>query len=206
MLSYNYERDLDSHMMKNTEWGAVAYLSHSAYGINGEVWINNNENYMTGCVGDSVSASSYNGCANAYNTTIGYNGSTTGNITGIYDMSGGAWEYVAGYVDGNPKSSGFTTDVLTSEVYSKYLDVYNASSATKTYNYRILGDATGEMGPFYGNKNNWYSDYAQFVNSDKPWFIHGAYFKDGTLAGQFDFSCWGGGTTSSIGSRLVLAI
>ena len=29
-----YQRELDSHMMKNTEWGAVAYLSHSIYGIN----------------------------------------------------------------------------------------------------------------------------------------------------------------------------
>src|SRR5699024_208274 len=27
--SYDYKRDLDSHMMKNTEWGAVAYLQHS---------------------------------------------------------------------------------------------------------------------------------------------------------------------------------
>ena len=32
--------NLDSHMMKNTEWGAVAYLSMSVYGKNGEVWNN----------------------------------------------------------------------------------------------------------------------------------------------------------------------
>ena len=25
--SYNYKRDLDSHMMKNTEWGAGAYMN-----------------------------------------------------------------------------------------------------------------------------------------------------------------------------------
>ena len=37
MNSYNYERGLDSHMLKNTEWGAVAYLSHSAYGIGTEI-------------------------------------------------------------------------------------------------------------------------------------------------------------------------
>ena len=30
--SYNYKRDLESHMMKNTEWGAVAYLTQSKYG------------------------------------------------------------------------------------------------------------------------------------------------------------------------------
>ena len=38
--SYNYLRENDSHMMKNTEWGAVAYLSHSKYGTNKEININ----------------------------------------------------------------------------------------------------------------------------------------------------------------------
>ena len=46
--SYNYQRDLDSHMMKNTEWGAVAYLQHSAYGSGASVRINNNSDYITG--------------------------------------------------------------------------------------------------------------------------------------------------------------
>ncbi len=46
--SYNYKRNLDSHMMKNTEWGAVAYLSHSKYGINTEININNNSSFKTG--------------------------------------------------------------------------------------------------------------------------------------------------------------
>ena len=35
-------------MMKNTEWGAVAYLSHSAYGSQTSVRINNNSAYITG--------------------------------------------------------------------------------------------------------------------------------------------------------------
>ena len=47
-VSYNYKRELESHMMKNTEWGAVAYLSHSIYGINDEVRLNNNSDYLTG--------------------------------------------------------------------------------------------------------------------------------------------------------------
>ena len=40
--SYNYQRNLDSHMMKNTEWGVVAYLQHSAYGSSTSIRINNN--------------------------------------------------------------------------------------------------------------------------------------------------------------------
>ena len=39
--SYDYNRELDSHMMKNTEWGAVAYLSHSKYGNIASLRINN---------------------------------------------------------------------------------------------------------------------------------------------------------------------
>lgn len=31
-----------------------------------------------------------------YNEIGGENASTTGNVYGIYDMAGGAWEYVAG--------------------------------------------------------------------------------------------------------------
>ena len=46
--SYDYQRNLDSHMMKNTEWGAVAYLQHSAYGNATSVRLNNNSDYVTG--------------------------------------------------------------------------------------------------------------------------------------------------------------
>lgn len=28
----NYNTTLDSHLMKNSEWGATAYLTHSQYG------------------------------------------------------------------------------------------------------------------------------------------------------------------------------
>jgi hypothetical protein len=209
MASYAYNRNLDSHMMKNTEWGAVVYLSYSEYGKNDEVWINNNKNYMTGCVGDSVSASSYDGCANAYNTTTGYNGSTTGNITGIYDMSGGTWEYMAAYIDGKTASSGFSKTSGDLTTYAKYLDVYNASSDTNTYNYRILGDATGEMGPFYkiGSSyyNNWFQDPSGFVSSSDPWFNRGAGYSSGTNAGRFNFSR-SNGSADSLGTRLVLAV
>src|SRR5574344_1012975 len=52
---------IDTHMMKNMEWGAVAYLTSSIYGrytdtstciTSGcEVWINNNSSFTTGCAG-----------------------------------------------------------------------------------------------------------------------------------------------------------
>ena len=65
--SYNYERGKESHLMKNSEWGACAYLTQSKYGRNGhEIDINNSSTYITGNGGGSPTASA--GTGNAYNT------------------------------------------------------------------------------------------------------------------------------------------
>ena len=217
LTSYNYKRNLDSHMMKNTEWGAVAYLSHSQFGIGYEVNINNNSSNKTGYSallstdqqtypGTSGDGSDYN---LAYNTKIGYLASTTGNITGVYDMSGGTWEFVAGYISGNTGSSGLTP----TNYDSKYFDVYNSSSSDTSYTYRILGDATGEMGPFRNYvdndstsryHNSWYRDESSFVDSSNPWFGRGGHYSYGTLAGQFYFDGRTGAASVNIGFRIVL--
>lgn len=214
----SYNTNLDSHMMKNTEWGAAAYLSHSVYGINTAVRINNNSAFLTGYAAvDGTDQSSYPGTYGTdssvtlpYNTETGYKASTTGNITGIYDMSGGAWEYMAAYMAIG--SSGFTTDELTAN--AKYLDVYPSNSTTTSYNNRILGDATGEMGPFYSYAekdgtsryhNNWYADRSYFVDSTHPWFGRGGVYADGVLAGQFHFHRYTGEASINDTARLVLA-
>ncbi|MCI8795211.1 MAG: hypothetical protein HFI73_07595, partial [Bacilli bacterium] len=219
--AYNYYRELDSHMMKNTEWGAVAYLSHSKYGINTEVRINNNSAYLTGYAAtDETDQTSYPGVSGTtsdvtlpYNTPTGYKASTTGNITGIYDMSGGARDCVAGYVPSSSDASGFTLADLN--IYSKYLDLYPDNTTIKSWNNRILGDATGEMGPFYyyvdkdNNKryhNNWYNDNSCFLDSTNPWFYRGGLYVDGVLASQFYFNDYTGNTNTGIGSRLVLTV
>ena len=219
--AYNYNRELDSHMMKNTEWGAVAYLSHSKYGINTEVRINNNSAYLTGYAAtDETDQTSYPGVSGTtsdvtlpYNTPTGYKASTTGNITGIYDMSGGARDCVAGYVPSSSDASGFTLADLN--IYSKYLDLYPDNTTIKSWNNRILGDATGEMGPFYyyvdkdNNKryhNNWYNDNSCFLDSNNPWFYRGGLYVDGVLASQFYFNDYTGNTNTGIGFRLVLTV
>lgn len=218
--SYNYERNLDSHMMKNTEWGAVAYLSHSRYGIDKEVNINNNNQHKTGYSAyPSTDQSSYpgevgdGGSYNApYNTSVGYLASTTGNITGIYDMSGGAHEYMASYRGETLLDSGFTDETIAS-YDSKYFDVYNKNSEASSRNYRILGDATGEMSPFSyyadsdGNNrdhNDWYADSCGFVQSTSSWFSRGSRAAFGALAGQFSFHRESGIDGDNKSSRLVL--
>ena len=216
--SYNYKRDLNSHMMKNTEWGAVAYLSHSKYGLSYEVNVNNNSSYKTGYSalpstnqqtfpGTSGDGAAYN---SAYNTDIGYLASTTGNISGVYDMSGGAWEYVSAYIIGNSGSSGFSASTLTN-YDSKYFDFYNVSSTISTYQYRILGDATGEMGPFKNDNtsrwhSSWYGDYSYFVDSSNSWFHRGGRYTDGMLSGTFYFDRSTGATDNYGGFHLVLSV
>ena len=127
--SYDYRRSLDSHMMKNMEWGAVAYLTNSQYGrCNGEcteVRINNSSNSVTGSsavsqpicgwTGSNLECNKYEGNAlgqdttyvNNYNNSKSIISSTTNNYYGVFDMAGGSWEYVMGVmVDqaGNPVS------------------------------------------------------------------------------------------------------
>ena len=104
---YGLDSSFDTHMMKNNEWGAVAYLTHSIYGrctsstSCSDIGINNSISYKTGygSPAGSSSNSSYTSSyveAKSYDTSQGMNASTTGNIYGVYDMSGGAEEYVMG--------------------------------------------------------------------------------------------------------------
>ena len=203
---YNYNRELDSHMMKNTEWGAVAYLSHSKYGINEEVRINNNSNYLTGYAANTKDADTSTIDNQSYNTETGYLASTTGNITGVYDMAGGAWEVLAAYRDATIGSSGLSLDEIRN-TYNKYIDVYAGNSELTTYSKRMLGDATGEMGPFYNSDyylNNCYDDVANFVGNAYPWFGRGGGCNQSSATGQFYFGRSTGEAANNVGTRIVL--
>ena len=223
-VSYNYKRELESHMMKNTEWGAVAYLSHSIYGINDEIRINNYSELKTGYAATTENGSSSTTEVAMWNTTVGYLASTTGNITGIYDMSGGAAEYVMGVMkdaNGNlisgydsVSNSGFNGTFNDGSSFtngidfpdSKYYDVYNYGTNLANYSRRILGDATGEMGPFHNYNSSWYNDEAWFARSGVPWFSRGGDYRNRSWAGAFLFFDHSGTAYSDISFRLVLCI
>lgn len=213
----NYLPTLNSHMMKNTEWGAVAYLSHSKYGTGKQISINNNSDYKTGYATlSSLNQTVFPGDSGntdaktvLYNTTDGVLASTTGNITGIYDMSGGANEYMASYMSGQKGSSGLATLPT-----GKYYDVYSASSSIHEYQYMILGDATGELGPFSEYRdsdneirahNSWYNNNSHFVGDSGPWFARGGKMNDGFLAGQFQFFRGSGVGSGTFTFRIVLS-
>ena len=206
----NYNSALNSHMMKNDEWGAVAYLSKSKYGKqNEEVWINNSSSYITGSAGNSASASGNTGTTTDYTSTQGVKASTTGTVYGVYDMSGGAWEYVAGYVNNgngnltNYGSSLVNGDAKTKNVYSKgssdsYENNYNANSSK-------YGDAVYETSA-NGNTGNgsWYGDCSYFPCAGGPFFARGGYYDNGAVAGVFYFDNYYGSSYGICSFRPVL--
>ena len=95
------QSDTDSHMMKNSEWGAVAYLSKSQYGLGSQDIMVNTKNF--GDDNNNVYAGTgYNNQGKEWNDTSIKelsSSSTTGNIYGIYDLSGGSWERTAAYIN-----------------------------------------------------------------------------------------------------------
>lgn len=204
---------LNSHMIKNSEWGAVAYLADSKYGRNGtEISVNQCSDYITGAgrgTGDNpiynskYTWSSLTKDEQKYKGTVGRLSSTTGNIYGIYDISGGAYEYVMGFygTDNNTPtfgSSGFTTSTFPSE--NKYYQIYlNSTNSCSNADGGILGDATKET-------KGWNSDYADFVYSPYPVFLRGGGYGDANSAGAFYFNGFNGDSYSSISFRVCLAV
>lgn len=179
---------IESHMIKNTEWGAVAYLSSSkygktdSYGNRNKVWNNpyyydstyqssitglcgkgeNKENLKTTNLGDTCK----------YNEIGGGNASTTGNVYGVYDMSGGSLEYVAGMLESHKKDDKGYYDFSDSSM-SKYFDWYAGSSSDfkNDINYKAnttkYGDAVYETSSSgYSSTGSWDSSMALFLYYD----------------------------------------
>ena len=207
----NYNSALNSHMMKNDEWGAVAYLSKSKYGKeNEEVWINNSSSYITGSAGNSASASQDTGTTTDYTSTQGVKASTTGTVYGVYDMSGGAHEYVAAYVNGENNrliiygKALINGETKTKNVYEKasrdyYEDNYNANSSK-------YGDAVYEVSKSGGYYSSWYGDYSHFPDFYGYFFERGSGYSRGAYAGVLAFHYSSGGSTNGYSFCPVLAV
>ena len=221
--AYNYDRSKESHMMKNSEWGAVAYLTHSQYGRNGhEIDINNSSSFITGNGGGSTNASEASGVTNAYNTTKGAGASTTGNIYGIYDLSGGAWERVAAYITNGNSSlnngQSFAYQTADPEGYqtrsTKYATVYPYDSSNDTYtnNYATYknagygyGDAILETSARGSGTTSWFGDYSFFPHTGTLFFLRGGGYGYGSSAGAFCFNVHNGNADGFDSFRVVLA-
>ena len=150
----------DSHMTKGSEWMTAAYLSQSKYGkygntmytgANKEVYQNKSSSYITGSSNGTPSQDTtntqckYNDITDRGSGTglCGGGASTTGNIYGIYDMSGGSWEY---QMSNYNKISGYTAISYTAE-QAKTILGRNNNAAVGIWN-------SGFNGPVYGKGLN----------------------------------------------------
>ena len=237
--------EVDSHMLTNMEWGAVAYLAHSEYGrcTSGdsstctEVAKNDSgeTSYYTNYTGRSSGAGGSDGYTAtgtytydgkdastmeyASNRSLGMNASTTGNIYGIYDMNGGAWEYVMGNMSSTNTGYEYLKN-YAGELYNylgneKFLTTYaygETSFDQTAYNRGRLGDATSEI----IIKNNqgdggWYDDSSAFTYGDATnaaaWFVRGETSRgDNKVVGIFGFTSRNGSVFLDIGTRASLVV
>ena len=184
---YGLSSTVDTHMMKNSEWAVVAYLSQSRYGklgnenftgVNKEIYQNKSNQFITGCsYGNPSNENTDYGCQYTYDIDInGTGASTTGTIYGVYDMSGGAFEIVMGIYNNNLGNSGFIT-MPEVRYYDKYTDT-NISLACN--NRECLSHGLGEIA-------GWYNDAKNMITVTSPWVASSGYYYDTTDAGVFYF-------------------
>jgi len=147
---YNIKRlnknNIDNYnIIKNTDWGALTYLTHSKYGL---------------CQNESCSSIGTN---NTYISGNEITDSTTNNIYGVFDLSGSASEFVmANYNNENNTINTTNTRFETIPTLDDY-DLYKKNEF-------ILGDATKEISLEEGI---WYNNHATFINETNNWFIRG---------------------------------
>lgn len=228
---YGLTSKTDSHLTKNSEWGAVAYLTHSKYGINGQevrinnVYVANNESTICGVTGygalaDNASQDKSRNLATltaenatgSWTTVNGQTASNTKNIYGIYDLSGGLWEWTAGYIA--PTSGAYISyggklkeNSTNSDRYkSKYVGTAqtNMGNYSQITNQSRKGEAIWETSSNIDGFSSWGNDYAFFVYSEEPFLVRGADNTNGSGAGVFAFSSVDGSCSAYVGFRPVL--
>ena len=245
----------DSHLMKNSEWGAIAYLAQSKYGNNNnEPYINNitlnsgsakrtetagktgvNSVYAvtgvtTGTTNAGASTKTLDNLTTTGNTANngtytwdqieGQKSSSTLNMYGVFDLSGGVWERTAGYVangNGNLNYYGSSlTDSGKRTTSTKYVTVYPhdtaetstdidiKSRANYNVNKYIFGDAIRETSTSGTGATSWKGDYSYFPALYTPFSLRGGGLWNGSIAGLFCFSRGDGNSYCNDGFRPVL--
>ena len=246
-----------SHMLKNSEWGAVAYLASSDYGAgidsSGNSKVFNNAQFQFDTDGNGQSSEGVTGCGpndsngsevpyedggtigtntacstdpelgskRSYNGEIGVLASTTNNVYGIYDMAGGADEYVMGNLSNYAnKATGDSYYPVNNDIPTPYVDIYlstdfspSNSAAQIRYSNDICtwgncgGHALHETKLYQSvssNSQSWGSDNSDFANSYVTWLVRGGYADSVADAGLFSSRIRNGGGSSIFGFRTAL--
>ena len=275
--SHNLDK-ATSHMLKNSEWGAITYLASSKYGA-GTNNVSINSAYpsesadadtpspslsyregTTGCGPNNInrSTTAYSSVTtstgekvnlpalssshiedplacgdvdHSYIGDIGQLASTTNNVYGIYDMSGGTYEYVMGnltgyddqsesdyfdagnpikppYVDLYKESLGFdedsSDDTNPAWSYSTNADYYNNDVCTWDACGGHALHETKQYQSAWSFSRSWGDDYSYFLKSSSRWFRRGGYANKSTSAGLFGSNSNDGSALTFNGFRSVL--
>ena len=227
---------LSSRMVNNNDWGAATYLSASRFGPGvGGVQINSQEYQThkmngkdstgtTGCgpyasynVQDTYSnggnlgtqeACSKSNKQRAYNGTLGQLASTTNNPTGIYDMSGGGWEYVAASYTTNLNESGVSKydDYFGTKAHPPYVNTYNITNLNSCTFTTCGGQALYETNKGTGDGHGRYQWNSQYMYFDPAslWFRRGGIYYYVSDAGLFSVDNRSGDAYSNDAFRVAL--
>lgn len=167
--------DVNYRIIKNTEWGAIAYLTHSNYGL---------------CQNDKCNEIGTN---QTYTSGNNQSDSTTGNIYGVYDMAGSAIEYtMSNYADSN-------NDLNLNNALFKDVAISNDDYNLYTKDSFILGDATKEISITGGI---WYGNTSNTINDTNNWIIRGGNTTE-SYKGIFAYSATNDITSEYISTRIV---
>ena len=187
---------IDTHLMKNVEWGAVSYLSKSCYGKDNTEVSTNTSSTVTG-----------GGTLLLYVTYTGL--STTGNVHGIYDMPGNTYEYTAAYI--NSTTANLTNNGANlKNAPNEYKDVYTITTDSQVNNYNNAankkGDAIYETSSSHTGSNSWFSDFSTMPNGTSPFFAMGGLSSSAASAGCFSFYMYTGASSNSYVFRPTLLV
>lgn len=208
--------ETDSHLMKNSEFGAVVYLTHSVYGTNRQPVTANTKN-----IEQLYSVTGYAGT-----TPMGTEASSTKNMSGIFDLSGCAYEYVSAYLASGHENLEIYGQSITQynagkyETNStKYVTVYqNGNTGSADSNYSIYkdfemskkhGDAIYETSLKTTGSNetvnySWQSGFSYYPSSTTPFFSRTSCYADTSVQSVFGFYRRNGAPTPERGFRAVL--
>ena len=126
----------------------------------------------------------------AYNGTLGQLASTTNNPTGVYDMSGGGWEYVAASYTSDLNLHDSSNNWFSQPAHPPYVNTYNITDLNSCTFNTCGGQALYETNNGKGcgsGCNQWNVQYLNmdYFSSTYPWFLRGGYYNDGSNAGLF---------------------
>ena len=150
-----------THMFKNSEWGAMTYLSSSKFGSGINNILTPGNNYI-------------------YYRIDGVKSSTTGDVYGVYDVSHSDSLVAASISDDNMVSS--TQPGVTTAIKKPYVDLYLRNPFLSTSWYRSANqyctwEACGGQA-LYEISNNSTSDYGQWGDSSNYFMSASAMWLD----------------------------